>query len=153
MSEYKFQLTGWQAIVAIVVLIGIFGIRLITFSDLEDDETLVNKIELRLVSDYFPDDVEKLKAAYESGDTYEFDELVQSVTSTTLNIESVKASYPLFKFSSPKKVVVKVTYSLDDDSGTREKGTNYYLFKHGSLGNSWSYKREATVVSYYLNFV
>jgi hypothetical protein len=127
MSEYKFQLTGWQAIVAIVVLIGIFGIRLITFSDLEDDETL--------------------------GDTDEFDELVQSVTSTTLNIESVKASYPLFKFSSPKKVVVKVTYSLDDDSGTREKGTNYYLFKHGSLGNSWSYKREATVVSYYLNFV
>jgi hypothetical protein len=153
MSEYKFQFSGWQAIVALLVLIGIFGLRLITFSDLSNDETLVKKIELRLMSDYFPDDVENLKAAYESGDTDEFDELVQSVTSTTLNIESLQASYPLFTFSGPKKVVVKVTYSLDDDSGTRETGTNYYLFKHGSLGNSWSYKREATVVSYYLNFV
>lgn len=153
MSEYKFQLTGWQAIVALVILIGIFGIRLMTFSDLRDDENLVEKIELQLIADYFPDDVENLKAAYESGDTDEFDELVQSVTSTTLNIETVQASYPLFKFSSSKKVVVKVSYSLDDDSGTRAKGTNYYLFKHGSIGNSWSYKREATVVSYYLNFV
>ena len=124
-----------------------------TFSDLRDNETLVKKIELRLIADYFPDDVEKLKAAYESGDTAEFDELVQSVTSTTLNIDSVQASYPLFNFSSPKEVVVKVTYSLDDDSGTRERGTNFYLFKHGSLGNSWSYRREASVVSYYLNFV
>jgi hypothetical protein len=153
MSEYKFQLTGWQAIVALLILIGIFGIRLMTFSDLRDDETLVKKIELRLMSDYFPDDVENLKAAYESGDPDEFDERVQSVTSTTLNIGSVQASYPLFTFSSPKEVVVKVTYSLDDDSGTRERGTNYYLFKHGSLGNSWSYKRESTVVGYYLNFV
>ena len=152
MSEYKFQLTGWQAIVAIAVLIGIVGIRLVTFSDLKDNESLVKKIELRLIADYFPDDVERLKATYESGDTDEFDELVQSVTSTTLNIESVQASYPLFKFSSPRKVVVKVTYSLDDDSGTRERGTNYYLFKQGSLGNIWTYKREATVVSYYLNF-
>lgn len=153
MSEYKFQLTGWQAIVAIVVLIGIFGIRLMTFSDLRGDETLAKKIELQLIADYFPDDVENLKAAYESGQTDEFDRLAQSVTSTTLNIESIKASYPLFKFSSSKKVVVKVTYSLDDDSGTRDKGTNYYLFRHGSIGNSWSYKREASVVSYYLNFI
>ncbi|MGD8797356.1 MAG: hypothetical protein PVJ44_02500 [Desulfobacterales bacterium] len=153
MSEYKFQLTGWQAIVAIVVLIGIFGIRLMTFSDLRDDETLVKKIELQLIADYFPDDVENLKAAYESGETDGFDRLAQSVTSTTLNIESIKASYPLFKFTSSKKVVVKVTYSLDDDSGIRDKGTNYYLFRHGSIGNSWSYKREASVVSYYLNFI
>lgn len=153
MSEYTFQLTGWKAIVALVILIGIFGIRLMTFSDLSDDETLMKKIELRLMTDYFPDDVETLKAAYQSGDMQEVSEVAQSITTTTLNFESVKASYPLFKFSSPKKVVVKVNYSLDDDSGTREKGTNYYLFKHGSVGNIWTFKREATVVSYYLNFV
>lgn len=152
MSELNIKLTGWKAVAVIVVLIGILGIRLMTFSDIRDDETLMKKLELQLLTDYFPDDVENLKAAWESGDTDEFDELVQSVTSTTLNIESVQASYPLFKFTSTKKVVVKVTYSLEDDSGTRERATNYYLFKHGSLGNSWSYKREATVVSYYLNF-
>ena len=153
MSELNIKLTGWKAAVAIVILIGIFGIRLMTFSDKRDDEALMKKIELQLMTDYFPDDVETLKAALETGDTDEIEEVAQSITSTTLNIESVQASYPLFKFSNPKKVVVKVTYSLDDDSGTRDKGTNYYLFKHGSLGNHWSYKRETTVVSYYLNFI
>ena len=153
MSELNIKLTGWKAAVAIVVLIGIFGVRLMTFSDLRDDETLMKKIELQLLTDYFPNDVETLKAAMETGDTDEIEEVANSITSTTLNVESVEASYPLFKFSSPKKVVVKVTYSLDDDSGTREKATNFYLFKHGSLGNIWTYKHETTAVSYYLNFI
>ncbi len=153
MSELNIKLTGWKAAVAIVVLIGIFGVRLMTFSDLRDDETLMKKIELQLLTDYFPDDVETLKAAMETGDTDEIEEVANSITTTTLNVESVEASYPLFKFSSPKKVVVKVTYSLDDDSGTRETATNFYLFKHGSLGNIWTYKHETTAVSYYLNFI
>jgi len=153
MSEYNIKVKGWQVIVAIVILMGIFGIKFMTMNDKKDDKALMKEIELQLMADYFPDDVERLKAAVESGDKDKIGKEAKSITSTSLNIESVKASYPLFKFSSPKKVVVKVTYSLDDDSGTREKGTNYYLFKHGSLGNSWSYKREATVVSYYLNFV
>ncbi len=153
MSELNIKLTGWKAAVAIVVLIGIFGVRLMTFSDLRDDETLMKKIELQLLTDYFPDDVETLKAAMETGDTDEIEEVANSITSTTLNVESVEASYPLFKFSSPKKVVVKVTYSLDDDSGTRETATNFYLFKHGPLGNIWTYKHETTAVSYYLNFI
>ena len=153
MSELNIKLTGWKAAVAIVVLIGIFGVRLMTFSDLRDDEDLMKKIELQLLTDYFPDDVETLKAAMETGDTDEIEEVANSITSTTLNVESVEASYPLFKFSSPKKVVVKVTYSLDDDSGTRETATNFYLFKHGSLGNIWTYKHETTAVSYYLNFI
>ena len=153
MSEYKFKLAGWQAIVAIVVFIGIFGIRLMTFNDERDDEDLMRQIELRLVTDYFPDDVAELKAAYESGDMEEVEEVAKSITSTTLNVKSVKASYPLFDLSTPKDVVIKVTYSLDDDSGTREKATNYYLFKHGYLGNIWTYKRETSVVSFYLNFI
>ncbi len=153
MSELNIKLTGWKAVAVIVVLIGILGVRLMTFSDLRDDETLMKKLELQLLTDYFPDDVETLKAAFETGNTDEIEEVANSITSTTLNVESVKASYPLFKFTSPKKVVVKVTYSLDDDSGTRERATNYYLFKHGSLGNFWTYKRETTAVSYYLNFI
>ena len=153
MSEYKIKLTGWKAIAVVVVLIGIFGIRLMTFNDKRDDESLMKKIELQLMTDYFPDDVEELKAAYESGDMDEVAEVAESITSTTLNIESVQASYPLFDFSTPKKVVVKVKYSLDDASGTREQGTNYYLFKHSSLGNIWEYKYDTSVVSYYLNFL
>ena len=78
---------------------------------------------------------------------------MESVTTAKLNVESVQASSPLFNFSTSKDVVVKVTYSLDDASGTRDRKTKYYLFKHGSVGNSWSYKYESNVVSYYLNFI
>ena len=153
MSEFKVKFSGWQAIVVLIVFIGIFGIRLMSFNDERDDEDLMRKIELQLLTEYFPDDVAKLKAAYESGDMDEVEEVANSITSTTLNVESVKASYPLFDLSTPKDVVIKVTYSLDDDSGTREKATHYYLFKHGYLGNIWTYKRETGVVSYYLNFI
>ena len=153
MSEFKIKLTGWQAIVLVFVFIGIFGIRLVTFNDERDDEDLMRQIELQLLTDYFPDDVAQLRAAYETGDKNEVEKVAKSITSTTLNVESVKASYPLFDLSTPKDVVVKVTYSLNDDSGTREKATNYYLFKHGYIGKIWTYKRETSVVSYYLNFI
>ena len=152
MSEYKFKFSGWKAIVAIVVLIGIFGLRLMTFNDKKDDTDLMRKIELQLLTDYFPDDVQKLKAVLETGNRDKVREVVKSITTTEINVESVKVSQPLFSFSTSKEVVVKVTYSLNDASGTRDAGTNYYLFSHGSLGNVWQYKYDVSVVSYYLNF-
>jgi len=153
MSEHKIELTGWKAIVVVVVLLGVVGLRLVTFSDKKNDNALMRQIELQLTTDYFPNDVEKLKAVYETGDTDEMERMAESITSTKLNVESVEASYPLFDFSTPKKVVIKVKYSLNDASGTREKGTNYYLFQHGSLFNTWRYKYKTGVVSYYLNFL
>lgn len=152
MSESKIKLTGWQAIAVVVVFIGAFGIRLMTLSDKKDDDALVRQIEMRLMTDYLPNDVEKLKAVYETGDVDDVDRVVESIASTKLNVESAKASFPLFKFSTPKDVVVKVCYSVNDASGTREKGMKYYLFRHGALGNTWQYKYESGPVSYYLNF-
>jgi hypothetical protein len=70
-----------------------------------------------------------------------------------VNVESVQASYPLFDFSTPKDVVVKVIYSLKDTFGERDRKTKYYLFCHGSLGNNWRYEYETSVVSYYFNFL
>ena len=153
MSEYKMNLAGWKAIAVVVVLIAVFGIRLVTFNDKKDDTALMRKIELQLLTEYLPDDAAKLKAVYEAGDMDEVEKVAKSITSTELDVESVQASYPLFNFKTPKDVVVKVKYSLNDATGTREKGTNYYLFKHRSFGNSWEYKYESNVVSYYLNFL
>ena len=112
----------------------------------------MRELELQLTTEYFPDDVEKLKDVYEKGDRDEVDRLVESITSTKVNVESVEASYPPLDFSTPKDVVIKVRYSLIDSSGTREEGTKYYLFKHGSLSNNWNYRWEVGAVSYYLNF-
>ena len=153
MAEHKIELTGWKAVVVIVVLTGVVGLRLATFSDKKNESALMREIELRLTTDYFPDDVDQLKAVLATGDRDEIERVAKSITSTRLNVESVQVSSPLFNFSSSKNVVIKVKYSLNDASGTRKKGTNYYLFEHGSLFNSWRYKRRSGEISYYLNFL
>ena len=113
----------------------------------------MRRLEVQLVCDYFPNEAAKLREAYDSGDAEELQNAVKSVTTAKLNIESVQASSPLFDFSTSKDVVVKVTYSLVDASGTRDRKTKYYLFNRGSVGNIWSYKYETSVVRYYLNFL
>jgi hypothetical protein len=124
-----------------------------TFNDKKDDSVLMRKIEFEIMTDYFPNDVENLKSVYEAGDMDAVARAVKSITSSKINIESVQTSYPLFDFTKDKEVVVKVMYSLDDAYGKREKGTNYYRFDHGSLGNVWRYKYKTGALSYYLNFL
>jgi hypothetical protein len=153
MSEIKINLKGWKAIAGLVVLIAVIGVRLMTFSDLTDDETLMREIELQLMTDYFPDDVERLRAVLETGDKHEVERVAKSITSTKMNVESVQASSPLFSFATSTEVVIKVGYSLVDDSGTRERGTKYYLFERGSLVDVWRYMYDVTAISYYLNFI
>ena len=153
MPESKIKFTGWQAVVILVVLIGVIIARLVTFGDKKNDSTLMRKLEVELVCDYFPNEAAKLREAYDSGDAEELQNAVESVTTAKLNIESVQASSPLFDFSASKDVVVKVTYSLVDSSGTRDRKTKYYLFNHGPVRNNWRYKYETSVVSYYLNFL
>ena len=62
MSEYKIKLTGWKAIAVVVVVIGVFGVRLMTFNDEKDDNALMRQIELQLMTDYLPNDAGRLKA-------------------------------------------------------------------------------------------
>ena len=92
MSEHEIELTGWKAIVVVIVLLGVVGLRLVTFSDKKDDTALMRQIELQLTTDYFPNDIEELKTAYETGNADEIARVANSVTSTKLNIEAVKAS-------------------------------------------------------------
>lgn len=139
-------------VAAAVVILGLLGVRLMTFNDKMNDSALMHKLEFQIMTDYFPDDVENLKSVYEAGDKDAISEAVKSITSTKINIQSVQTSYPLFKLTTKRKVVVKVTYSLDNANGNRKKGINYYLFDHGSLGN-WSYRSRTFAFAYYLNFV
>lgn len=130
MSEYRVKLNGWQAVAGIVVLIVIVVLRLVTFSDKTGDTKLMREIEAQL----------RTKAA-------------ASLTGARLNIESIQASSPLFEFSTSRDIVVKVIYTLKDSSGTGDRKTSYFLFHHGSIGNVWTYKYQASNLSYYLNFL
>jgi hypothetical protein len=150
MSELKIQLTGWQAIIALVVFIGVIVIRLMTLSDMRDDKDLMKQIDTLLMDEYSPYVAEKMRDAVDKGEKDEIENAANSVTTTKVNIVSVQASYPIFKFSLPKDVVIKVVFSLDDATETGEKRTIYYLFKRGVLG--WQYQYITSSLSYYLNF-
>lgn len=150
-EDAKVTLTGWPAVIALVFLAGVLCVRLMTFSDMSGDEELMAKIQVPLSGIYNPHMVEKVReAAFGKGAAA--DNAVSTALSTKMHVESVQTSYPLFKFSTRKKVVVKVRYSMEDDSGAEEKGTVYYLFDHNSISNHWSYQYETTSWHYYLNF-
>lgn len=151
MSELKIQLTGWQAIAAVVVLIGVVAIRFMTLNDMRDDTELIKQIDTLLMDEYSPYVAEKLRAAYDTGNNSKVEKSVESVVNTKVNIVSAQASYPVFDFSAPKDVVVKVVFSLDDTTESVENRTIYYLFKHGTFG--WQYQYITTSLSYYLNFM
>lgn len=152
MQQYTTTLTGWKAVAAAVVIAAVVAVRLLTFGDAKNDDNLMRALEIQLVSDYFPEDVDRLKSVYESGDPEQIERVAQSVTSTKVTVDAVYTSSPLLKFASSKDVIVKVRYSLHDDAGLRDTRTRYYRFRHHSLGNSWSYRYETGAPSYYLNF-
>jgi len=150
MPEQTIKLKGLQVIAGAVILIALIGIRLMTMADKKDDKALMKQIEVQVMCDYYPDLAERIKAIQKADDMEKAHKIVKSVTSTKPVIESVKVSSPLFDFSSSMEVVVKVIYSLEDDSGTIDRRTRYYLFDKSLLG--WHFQYETTAVSYYLNF-
>jgi hypothetical protein len=151
MSELKIQLSGWQAILVVIVLIGVIAVRFMTINDMRDDDDLMRHVNRLLMDEYAPHVADRLRSALDSVDKGEMAESVKSITSTKINIVSVQASYPLFKFSSPKDVVIKVVFSLGSAAEAGEERTIYYLFRHGVFG--WQYQYITTSFSYYLNFM
>ena len=153
-QELKFELSGWKAVVVIVVLIAALGIRIVSMGDKKNDTKLMEKVKFELMTEYYPSDVEKLKAAVATGKNDEITKVTSSVLTTKLRIKSLKASYSIFDFSSKgKDIIVKVKYSLDDQFGTRKAGTQYYRFENGPLFNTWEYKGKSFAFSYWSNFI
>lgn len=151
MAEIKFQFTGWQIILLLVVLSGVVGVRVVTLDDMKDDKDLMQRIDTLLVDEYSPYVAEKMRAAVSTGDEAKIEDSVKSVTSTKVTLISVQASYPLLNFSLPKDVVIKVVFSLDDATERGEERTIYYLFKRGVFG--WQYQYITSSMRYYLNFL
>jgi len=102
--------------------------------------------------DVYPDQARRLQAAQAAGDTERLEILARQVSDTQLEILSLKASQPLFDFSSPREVVVKVDYLMKEGGTSESSTTAYLLYEYHSLGNNWRHIRSSTAMSYYLNF-
>jgi hypothetical protein len=149
-----FKLSGWKAVAGLVLLIVIVGIRIATIGGEATDPTLMEKVKFELMTEYFPDDADRLKALHESGNEEALARAVESVTTTELHIKSIKTSASLFSLLTKNdKIIVKVDYSLDDAQGTRRAGTRYYRFKHSPMLNIWEFQGTSFASLYYLNFL
>ena len=104
MAEYSFKLTGWKAVVAIGALVLFIVFRIVSMSDKRTDEKLMNEIKLLIKTERLPSDVAKMKEMYETGNMEELSGLAESIVATKIDIKSVKASFPIFNFSTKKLV-------------------------------------------------
>ena len=153
MSEHKIKFSGWQALLACVLIAGVLVVRFTSFDEQKYNRALVKKLESELRAEYLPGDVENLRLATETGQRSEVQSAAATVMTTKLNIQSVRTSFPLFEFSTSQKVIVKVIYSLEDKFGKRAEGTKYYLFRYGAIGDVWEYRYPSNAVFFYLNFI
>ena len=79
MPQANVALKGWQAVLALVVLAGVVAVRVLTFRDKTADENLMRNLETQIMSDYLPQETERLRAAVESGDRARISEVAGSV--------------------------------------------------------------------------
>lgn len=149
MPEKTIKLTGLNAIIASAILLAVLFVRLTSIGQ-NTDEKLLNALDFQLMSEFYPNQVARMKAALEQTDLAAIEGDVSSILKARIGILAVQTSYPVMDFSFPKNVIVKVTYNFDDESGNKIK---YYRFKEGIIGSKWLYQCESNVISYYLNFL
>lgn len=155
MSEnLSFNITGWKVWIIIPVIIIILILRIASIDDMKSNARLVEELKLHLMSEYYPDQIEKMKALLESGKDEELSESVDSVTTAKINFKSIKGSDKIFHFSTKaREVVIKVNYSIDDADGAIKIDEKYYRFEHKPLINGWRYIGTSSAIFYYLNFI
>jgi len=153
MAEMKMQFKGWQAIVVVVALLMLVGYRFVSQKDMTGDAELVREVRQQLMYTVYPDQVQRLQAAREAGDTKLMEDLANKVSDTRLEVTALKASQPLFTFSSSREVVVRADYTLSEGGENNGQQTAYFLFEYHALGGTWRHVRSSTVISYYLNFL
>mgnify|MGYP000515240648 CR=1 FL=1 len=149
MPEKTIKLTGLNAIIACVILLSVLVMRVTSIGQ-NADEALLSALKVQLVSEFYPNQVARLKAALNQTDLSDIEEETSSIIKAKIEISAVTTSYPVMDFSFPKNVIVKVTYNLDDGAGDK---IIFYRFKEVILGSKWLYQSESNVLSFYLNFL
>lgn len=153
MSELNIKLKGWHAVVAVIVMIGLMGVRLASFHDGMNDASLVRNLKTHLASDYMPGEAARLQAAMDSGSDKKLVDAAHAVTSSKPEIESIQISAPLLNFTTPEDVVVKVTYDLTQGDQPGSSRTLYFLYSYTPVGDLWLYQHQTYAIKYYLNFL
>lgn len=149
MAQMYVNLKGWPGVIAAVAILGIIGLRLVSFSDKRDDAALMQALQTKLGSEHTPELTHEMQAAVAAGDGARMDQLAATALAGGVSIDAVQVSSPLFDFSSPRDVVVKVTYT-PPAGGSR---TEYFLYRYGAIGDAWEFRRDTGAFHFYLNIL
>lgn len=152
MAELKFS--GWKAAAALLVFGGLVAVRAFSMGDMKDNDDLTRKVSARLMSEYMPQETERMNGLMASGMEEAAMDMAAKLSGTELEIKELKVSYPVYLFSTGKREgVVKVRFILSDGDGTIKDGINYYRFEHNPLGGTWYIVRPTGEFDYYAKFL
>jgi hypothetical protein len=145
----EFQLKGWPAVIAAVVLIlGAVGYRVFLHGRLEVSSEAREQLELALMSEIAGDitaDTEAIKKALESGDRQAATAIAEGTLERKVEIKGMKMK------GSGEKVLVKATYVVFGPDKEETK-VGYFQFSHTMI-TGWQYRREVSSVSWYLTLL
>ena len=147
--EKEFQFSGMTAIaVGIVLIVGI-AFRFFTFAD-STDATLEQKVRDVLWSTYSGLHLgPEINEIQKERDYSKVADLLKKASPDAITIEQISRSEPLISWSSNQEVIIRVYYRFPEETQIR---TEYMLFEHGGLLDSWSYRYDTSAMAYYLNF-
>ena len=142
--EKTFQFSGPVAILLLVAALAVIGIRVASLGS-NSDPTLEAAVRQELMGEKYQSMLDSVKRVVKEKkvDVEAIDKPVK--------IFKLATSEPLFNaLSSNKRVIVYVRYVVAGQNQTKER---YMEFNYGAIGNSWRYRRDVSVVSYYLNLL
>lgn len=145
----EFQLKGWPAVIAVVVLIlGFVGFRVFLHGRLDISSEARGQLELALMSELAGDitaDTEAIRAAMDAGDHKAATAIAEGTLERKVEIKEMKMK------GSGEKVLVKATYVVFGPDKEETK-VGYFQFSH-TIISGWQYRREVSSVSWYLTLL
>ena len=144
MAEGKIK--GGQPIVIGIVIVGFIALSMWMLSlDRRSNRDLLNKVQMALMTEYFPNEIDNVKKA----GSYSV-----SAGSIDLNIKEINVSYPVYVSSRRYKTgVLKINFTLTDSNKIIKDGISFYRFAHSPIGDNWEIKGKSNKNNYFFSLV
>ncbi|MBI9076920.1 MAG: hypothetical protein JEZ02_16045 [Desulfatibacillum sp.] len=142
MSETEFTLTGWKAIVAVIIAVAVGGYSLVMRNATLDTQAR-DVISTWIAAEY----ASKALTKWEGADYAQNPQLAEQsaeeiLAATRVTIPSIKAK------GSKREPIVRVKILVDGQPPADGKGTRYYKMKFSPM-TGWTMGHKVTAFSYY----
>jgi hypothetical protein len=145
MTEIKFRVTGWKAVIVLIAVAAFLGYR---YNALRTTLATEAADELRfwLAAEYMAQGLPTLEEALERGDEAAAELQAREIVARD------RIEFPqLSARGDPEDVVVRAEILVDGGTPPDGRSVRYFRMRH-SMVTGWRMRYEAHAVSYYLKF-